>query len=104
MQTNTTIELDDHGKLKMATQGNGTINLQKSSKKTERISKVCNSKINGIDEKNKTDGKSQTQGRRWGKKEITPPIDAGRDQAVLKKNKFTATRISQMSKKIIIGA
>lgn len=38
------------------------------------------------------------------KRKITPPIDARRDQAVLKKNKFTATRISQMSKKIIIGA
>lgn len=72
MQTNTTIELDDHGKLQMATQGNGTINLQKTSKKTQRNSKVCNSKINGIDEKNKTDGKSQTQGRRWGIKENHP--------------------------------
>lgn len=72
MQTNTTIELDDHGKLQMATQGNGTINLQKTSKKTQRNSEVCNSKINGIDKKNKTDGKSQTQGRSWGKKENHP--------------------------------
>lgn len=88
MQTNTTIELDDHGKLQMATQGNGTINLQKTSKTTQRNSKVCNSKINGIDEKNKTDGKSQTQGRRWGKRKITPPIDARRDQASSKEEQI----------------